>query len=103
MACREIFERAHPMQDAGAVLEIAMRGHVEPVADQRRVVLAQHRLQLARSPDVELALFALAVRVLGGPEGSLGRSEIALYIREHLTCGLGEFGAAGRLVGLDKG
>ena len=66
-----------------AVLEVAARTHAVGRAEGGRV-LAQDRFDLRRRPDEIAALFALAVRVLAGEEGTARSRHLAAEVSDRL-------------------
>ncbi len=80
-----------PAEDRGA-LEVAAGGHAVPLDGGLRGV-AEHRPDLRLCPDVELALHAFAVGILGRREPALGLAQVAQHVADGLRRRPGGSGA----------
>src|SRR6185437_10617250 len=88
------------MQDVGA-LEVTLGGDVEITLGDSAQLLTEHRSHFIGRPDEELALFALAIRVLSRVEAALGTGHLAQYVVENLARHRQELGLAERAAGVE--
>ena len=82
-------------------LEIPRVGHIVHAAESRPLLLAQHRFNFVRRPNVKFPFLAFAVGVLGAEESALGPRHVAQHIIERLARHPRVVGVPGGLKRLD--
>ncbi len=87
----------------GLIAEVAFGADAPGRLDQFELPRRQDRCELRPGPEVEAALLALAVGVLGGEERAVCRRHVAQHVGEDLARGARVSLVAGRAPGLDRG